>query len=246
MAVPLLLSVATSALVGRLGSPVMCALSSKDALLSQTLDGLALDESLRPQIGELLLSLERENPTASPARSPLLNGVWELQFAGAPAPGLVDSPTRELALALYSAGYSPGALVQFLKKLPPPLSTALSLARADVTITSDESPQPRGTTEVTLLIQGNEQIVQFRSNLKPVSGVRLKEEVIEVELLGQRLLLPGPLSRTRQLYVTYLDDELLVVRDESGIPDVLVRKDKFGGPFAAEPSFSDDDSRPGV
>lgn len=230
----------------RISAISLCDLSPKDALLSECLDGLVVDDVRRPEIGELLLKLERTNPTSEPARSQLLNGVWELQFAGAPGPGLVDSPTRELALSLYSAGYSPGALLQLLKKLPPPLSGALSLVSADITITSSASPQPRVSTDVCLLLGGGEQTIQFRSNLKPLSGLRLKEEVIELEVLGQKLLLPGPLARTRQLYVTYLDEELLVVRDESGVPDVLVRKDKFGGPFAEEPSFSDDDSSPGV
>ena len=124
--------------VTRAGTP-LCSTSPKDALLSECLNGLGgIDESRRPEVGELLLKLERTNPTEDPARSRLLNGVWELQFAGAPGPGLLDSPTRELALSLYSAGYSPGALLQFLKKLPPPLSGALSLLSADITITSAE------------------------------------------------------------------------------------------------------------
>lgn len=72
-------------------------------------------------------------------------------------------------------------------------------------------------------------------------------QVIEVEVLGQKLLLPGPLARSRQFIVTYLDEEVLVIRDQSGTPDVLVRKDKFGGrPLSEEPSFSDDDASPGV
>ena len=37
--------------------------------------------------------------------------------------------------------------------------------------------QPRVTTEVVLLLGGNEQTVAFRSNLKAISGLRLKEEV---------------------------------------------------------------------
>jgi len=74
-----------------------------------------------------------------------------------------------------------------------------------------------------------------------VSGVRLREDLIEATAFGQRVLLPGPLSRSRQLYVTYLDDELLVVRDESGLPDVFLRKERFSG-SSGEASSSDDDS----
>jgi hypothetical protein len=135
-------------------TPSACApLGPKDALLSECLDGFDMDERRRMEVGEILTALERTNPTTEPSRSRLLNGVWELQFAGAPGPGLIDSPTREIALALYSTGYSAGALVQFLKKLPPPLSSALSLTAADITITSSDSAQPRVTTTVSFLVR---------------------------------------------------------------------------------------------
>ena len=54
---------------------------------------------------------------------------------------------------------------------------------------------------MTLPLAG-EQPLKFFSNLTPVSDTRLKEEVIEAEVLGQRQLLPGPLARTRTLFVT--------------------------------------------
>jgi len=79
-----------------------------------------------------------------------------------------------------------------------------------------------------------------------VSSVRLREELVEAEALGQRMLLPGPLARTRQLFITYLDDELLVIRDESGVPDILMRKQMFYGEDVGERSFADDDSSPGA
>ena len=51
--------------------------------------------------------LESTNPTADPATSPLLNGVWDVAFQGY-APGPLPSPTRPLALALYAGGFTPG------------------------------------------------------------------------------------------------------------------------------------------
>ena len=44
----------------------------------------------------------------------------------------------------------------------------------------------------------------------------------------------------------YLDDELLIVRDDSGLPNVLRRQPKF--PTASEPSYDvvEDDSAPGA
>ena len=113
----LTLSAETTTVAVPLSSPT-AAESAKDELLSLLIDGLASVAEERPLVSELLLTLERLNPTPEPARSVLLNGVWELKFAGAPGPGLIDSPTREIALALYATGYSAGAAVQLLSKLP--------------------------------------------------------------------------------------------------------------------------------
>ena len=45
-----------------------------------------------------------------------------------------------------------------------------------------------------------------------VSSVRLREDVIEAEIFGQRTLLPGPLARSRTLFISYLDEDILIVR----------------------------------
>ena len=62
----------------------------------------------RPIINELLLQLEAKNPTPAPTDSPLLTGSWKFAYNGSIAPGLVPSPTRPLALAMYAGGFSPG------------------------------------------------------------------------------------------------------------------------------------------
>lgn len=96
------------------------------------------------EINELLLQLERDNPTEAAAQSTLLNGVWELQYAGSLAPGIIDSPTRELALSIYSSSYSAGVLKELLRKLP----FDASLDMVTISIVSLEVGQPRLTTEV--------------------------------------------------------------------------------------------------
>jgi hypothetical protein len=42
-------------------------------------------------------------------------------------------------------------------------------------------------------------------------------------VLGQKIDLPDVLKYSRELYVTYLDEDVLVVRDASGTPEILVR-----------------------
>lgn len=49
------------------------------------------------------------NPTEDPTSSPLLNGVWALKYSGGyDNEWALNSPTRQIALFLYSGGYSPG------------------------------------------------------------------------------------------------------------------------------------------
>lgn len=218
------------ALVGRPRTPALRrtaapAMGLKDNLLSLTSGAAttALDDGTRAQVNEIILELERSSPTPQPTQSSLLNGVWTIQLPGALGPGLVDSPTRELALALYSTAYSPGNLLQLLGKLPTPLG--VSLSEISVTIQSAAAGQPRAFTELSLTLPlAGEQQLRFFSNLSPVSDTRMREDVIETEVLGQRQLLPGPLARKRTLFVTYLDEDLLITRDDSGVAEVLSRK----------------------
>jgi hypothetical protein len=65
-----------------------------------------VSESDRAVINEVILKLEALNPTVDPALSPLLNGEWELRYSGGySSEGALQSPTRQLALFLYSGGY---------------------------------------------------------------------------------------------------------------------------------------------
>ena len=90
-------------------------------LLPSDLAGVdSMDAAKRADINEALLKLERMNPTDDPAVSPLLNGGWTLRYAGGYSnEWALPSPTRQLALFLYSGGYSPGLFALSLaQKLP--------------------------------------------------------------------------------------------------------------------------------
>jgi len=201
-------------------------------------------ETARPrerEVNECILQLSAANPTSVPARSSLLNGKWEICYAGAPAPGLFDSPTRPLALALYAAPLSPSVLAQGFSKL----GGAATLGAQVVTIVSEEAGQPRVSAETSVAVFGGQpNTVALRANLSPCSDVALRETFVEAEALGQRSLLPGPLAISRTLSVVFLDEDLLIVRDEGGLPNVLRRADRF--PDANSPSYGDEDDAPGA
>lgn len=207
--------------------------------------GLAPSEEKRAEINEVLLKLEALNPTPQPATSPLLNGVWELNYAGLySSKGSLVSPTRQLALFLYSGGYSPGLFaLQLAKQLPSNLVDIVG--SLDITI-SREAPRVEGKATVKTLM-GGESALKVKSNLEVVSDIRLRESYESATGLGgQAVDLPGFLQYTRDIYVTYLDEDLLVIRDGSGVPELLIRKEKsFTRIWGDEPTTVDDSLAPG-
>ena len=132
--------------------------------------------------------------------------------------------------------------------------------------------QPRSTSSAVVQVGGASSAnVAIASNLETSSDFRLKETYASLSLNDQLLEIPAPLQYSRDLYVTYLDDDLLVVRDESGVPEILLRKagvftssegEEGSGrtrraletkpgttpphPGTAEPSSADDDTAPGA
>ena len=122
----------------------------KDELLSVV--GAAVGDSvssdLRDEVSELLVKMESKNPTAEPATSALLNGVWDVAYQGY-APGPLPSPTRPLALALYAGGFTPGvAGLSAARMLPDALadvgSLEIAISRGPVRKSTSASGRPGG------------------------------------------------------------------------------------------------------
>eukprot|EP00568_Trieres_chinensis_P009288 CAMPEP_0183291044 /NCGR_PEP_ID=MMETSP0160_2-20130417/597_1 /TAXON_ID=2839 ORGANISM="Odontella Sinensis, Strain Grunow 1884" /NCGR_SAMPLE_ID=MMETSP0160_2 /ASSEMBLY_ACC=CAM_ASM_000250 /LENGTH=323 /DNA_ID=CAMNT_0025451791 /DNA_START=92 /DNA_END=1063 /DNA_ORIENTATION=+ len=213
-----------------------------DAIPDGSLPG-AVDASTRAKINEALLKLEALNPTESPAQSPLLNGVWSLRYAaGYSDEWALPSPTRQLALFLYSGGYSPGLFALGLaRKLPVPL---VELGDLEITI-SRSQPRVHATISAKLF-GGSESEVSVDSHLTVDSDVRLTETYESASVLGQTVDIPEQVQYSRDMYVTYVDEDILVVRDASGVPEVLVRKEKvFRETWGTEPGEVEDLSAPG-
>jgi hypothetical protein len=205
-------------------------------------NGLNPDSMMQAEVTEEIQKLQVLSPTSTPSSSPLLNGKWEVVYAGAPGAGFTDSPTRPFAFALYVAPFQPSTVAQMLGKLP---FDAASLDSVTVTIQSLDAGQPRAEAEASIsLAGGNTATVGLRANLSPVSDISMREEFVEGEAFGQKTMLPGPLAVSRNLYIAFLDEEYLIVRDDTGLANVLKRLEKF--PEASEPSYGEDDSAPGA
>lgn len=202
--------------------------SKEEAFVSNVMDlmpstlGEVTAETTRA-VNEAIFKLEQVNPTKEPTLSPLLNGVWELRYAGGYTPEwALPSPTRQIALFLYSGGYSPGLFALSLaQKLP---SSLIDVGDLEISISRD---QPRVEAKVGIKGMGTaESAVSVKARLEVDSDIRLRETYESATVMGQNIDLPTFLQYSRDLYVTYLDEDLLIVRDGSGVPEILIRKEK--------------------
>jgi hypothetical protein len=195
----------------------------------------------RAAINEALYQLEKLNPTKETTVSPLLNGIWDLRYAGGySSEGALASPTRQIALFLYSGGYSPALfLLTIIQKLLP--GQLVELQNLEISI-SRSQPRVEGTVQFRI---GNGSFTgkaKVTSRLETMSSVRMKETYESASFQDSNAIeIPPFLQYSRDIYVTYVDADLLIVRDASGIPEVLVRKEKvFPFGHGPEPSELDD------
>ena len=149
---------------------------------------------------------------------------------------------RQLALFLYSGGYSPGLFALSLAQRLP--SNLVDVGELEISI-SREQPRIEAKVDVKFFGRTSEDVI-VKCRLDVKSGVRFSEVYESATVLGQSISLPAQVQYARDLYITYVDEDLLVVRDASGVPEVLVRKQKvFVENWGVEPSSLDDMMPPG-
>lgn len=200
----------------------------KDSMLSKLSGERVPTEADRLLVSEMLTKVEATNPESEPAYSALLDGTWEVAYSGGVSPGPIPSPTREIALLMYAGGFTPASFFLSVgNRLPDSL---LVLSKPSITISPS---QPRSTATVSASAFGQTQTLVLKSDLEVESATRLRETYSAAEVAGQVLTLPDPLKWERHLFVTYLDATTLVVRDDTGAPEILVRP-SFAAPAAPE------------
>jgi len=173
----------------------------------------------RGRLDEVIYQLERYSPTWDPVYSEGIDGDWEVKYAASYAPGLLSSPTRELALFLYSGGYSLGsALSSFASGF---WGQTLGLEIKEKKVTIDGGRDVQATAVLTS--NNVDLTLKYAAELLPLSGNRMSEEVMSFELAEPVGKQDMPFELRRTILITYLDDDLMIVRDESGVPEVLAR-----------------------
>lgn len=203
------------------------ALADAKERLMDLLDSNLEQEVLRPEgkpmrgrVDEAIVRLERMNSNEEPVYSPELDGTWVVKYAGSYAPGLLSSPTRELALFLYSGGFSLGNALSSFAQGFWGQSLGVKLGSKKVEIMGGRDVDAFAEIEVA----GQKETLRYKAELMPLSASRMSEEVVSLKLpdpIGNQDL---PLELRRSILVTYLDEEMMIVRDESGVAEVLVKE----------------------
>jgi len=194
----------------------------KQVVMEYVKDGIASESvgAWRNDINEMLYRLEPLNPTEEPAYSKLLQGEWEFKFAGSMGQGILASPTREIALLLYAGGYTPGRFgLDVASRLP---NNVIDVKSVTLSVT-DRAPTGKITAKLGL--PGNREVeLGLTTNLEPESDFTMSETYQGLSAVGRSFELPSQLQSKRRFYIRYLDDDLMVVRDDTGVADVLVKK----------------------
>jgi hypothetical protein len=210
--------------------------SKKEAVLS-ALDA-GSETAVRGELATALPALEASNPTPDPALSDLLTGKWMVKYTGSVAKGPVDSPTREIALMMYAAGFSPGsAALSVANRLPDNLVQVKALS-LDISRLPGES---RATLGLRVLEGQQEADIELACDLVAEGPSKLVETGREVIVnSGSPVEIPDQVKYKRDLFVTYLDDTLLVARDATGSPDILIREAPAWGWSTSAPKSVED------
>ena len=206
---------------------------AKEALMAEISDGVVGAKPDRAVVGEILLALEARNPTMSPATSPQLNGKWKVLYSTARSPSL-----KALQLLLKGASRAPKS---------PSGADMVDINDAYLTISAE---QPRVESSLRTRLLSCENTVKRYCKLEAESAVRLVEtyDSVQSEYMDLKLPFQPPTQFKRSLLVSYLDDELLVIRDTMGRPDVLQRcaADPDWAPSSVDAPESTNEDAPGA
>ncbi|KAF3442642.1 hypothetical protein FNV43_RR16558 [Rhamnella rubrinervis] len=224
-------------------------LSAKESLLLAFKDSGGFEalvtgkttEIQRIDVNERITGLERLNPTPRPTTSPFLEGRWNFEWFGSGGPGLFAArfiferfPSNLANLSNMDLAIKDGSakITANLKLLSTIESKFILSTRLSV-----EGP-------LRMKEEYFEGILEIPTVIEERVPEQLKGALGQAVTTIQQLPLPirdaftgglkVPLNGTFQRFfmISYLDDEILIVRDTSGLPEVLTRLEAPASPLA--------------
>ncbi|KAJ1423269.1 Plastid lipid-associated protein/fibrillin conserved domain [Sesbania bispinosa] len=218
----------------RLSAKESLLLAFKDAGGFEALVSGKATEYQRIDVSERITILERLNPTPRPTTSPFLEGRWNFEWFGPGTPGLFA--------ARFMFEYFPSSLAN-LSKMDVFIKDGNAKITANMRLLN--SIESKVILSTKLSVEG-----PLRMKEEYVEGVLVSPTIIEDRVpeqlkgaLGQAVnalqQLPVPIrdavasglkvplsgSFQRLFMISYLDEEILIIRSTSGMPEVLTRLD---------------------
>ncbi|KAK1420760.1 hypothetical protein QVD17_22608 [Tagetes erecta] len=218
----------------RLSAKESLLLAFKDAGGFEALTAGRTSDMQKIDVNERIVGLERLNPTPRPTTSPFLEGRWNFEWIGYGSPGL-------FAARLLSERF-PATLANLCKM---DLVIKDGFAKVTANMKYLNAIENNFILSTKLTVEG-----PLRMKEEYTEGVfktpTVNEETIPQQLkgfLGQAVStmqqLPDPIKDAvssgftiplngafqRWLMISYLDEEILIIRDAYGVPEVLTRLD---------------------
>ncbi|KAL1293559.1 hypothetical protein HN51_054213 [Arachis hypogaea] len=218
----------------RLSAKESLLLAFKDAGGFEALVSGKTTDMQRIDVNERITGLERLNPTPRPTTSPFLEGRWNFEWFGSGSPGL-------FAARLIFENF-PSSIASLSK-----MDVFIKDGNANITANMNllNSIESKLIISTKLSVEG-----PLRMKEEYVEGTLVSPTIIEDRVpeqlkgaLGQAVnavqQLPVPIrdavssglkvplsnSIQRLFMISYLDEEILIIRDTSGMPEVLTRLD---------------------
>jgi hypothetical protein len=187
----------------------------KAKLLAECDYGLPGEQPNSATVSELVLGLEAQNKTKSPALSSLLNGKWKFIYASG------ASPAFETLKFMVTGAKS----IPKLPFGPAPVSVEETFLTIGALSRGGAPRYSTASTKVSAM--SIETKLELRSKLEADTPVRLIEtyESATSQTAGLFPMQVPALPFKRPVLVSYLDEAMLIVRDAAGRPDVLTRVD---------------------
>ncbi|CAL1371001.1 unnamed protein product [Linum trigynum] len=216
----------------RLSAKESLLLAFKDAGGFEALVTGKLTEVQQIDVNERITGLERLNPTTRPTTSPYLEGRWNFEWFGAGSPGLFAArllfqrfPSNLANLSNMDVVIKEGkARVTANMKLLYSIESTVTLS-SQLTV---EGPLRMKEEYVEGILETPKVIEEtVPEQLKGVLGQaistvqQLPVPIRDVIAGGLRVPLSGTFQRL--FLISYLDEEILIMRDAAGVPEVLTR-----------------------
>ncbi|KAI7997767.1 hypothetical protein ACSBR2_034002 [Camellia fascicularis] len=195
----------------------------------------------RIDVNERIIGLERLNPTPRPTTSPFLEGRWNFEWLGSGSPGLIAAtfvfqrfPSTLANLSKMDLVIKDGygkitAIMRLLNSIESKFVLSTQFSVEGPLRMKEEYME--GVLELPTV---DEETIpeQLRGAFgQAVSTVQqLPVSIRDAMASGLKVPLSGTFQRL--FIISYLDDEILIIRDSTGVPEVLTRLDAPPSPLA--------------